>query len=328
MPDAPKYVDLLVVSPSLPAFDHNAGSYRLYMILRILSARYRVAFLTTDAQADPDTARYVRALDDLGIQVSSTALQSSCQLFQKVSGAVVFEFFKTAEPHLRWLRVRRPDLPIAVDSVDLHFLRESRASKYSAQPELARRRAAQTQKREIRVYQQADLVITVTDEDRAALMREAPGTRVRVVPNIHQVRASAPSFAERRPHSLLFVGGFLHPPNVDAVIFFCRGILPLVRERLPDISLTVVGHRPPKEILDLQQAGVLVTGWVPDVLPYLDIHCVWIAPLRFGAGMKGKITGLPNGSFTLAACNERACTATVAATTDQIKNAGSVTLSP
>jgi glycosyltransferase involved in cell wall biosynthesis len=98
----------------------------------------------------------------------------------------------------------------------------------------------------------------------------------------------------------------LHPPNVDAVIFFCNEILPLVRERLPDVSLTVVGHRPSKAILGLQQPGVFIAGWVPDVFPYLDSHCVGIAPLRFGAGMKGKIgealaAGLPMVTTTVGA---------------------------
>jgi glycosyltransferase involved in cell wall biosynthesis len=304
--DGEKDVDLLVVSPSLPAFDRNSGWCRLHIMLRILSKRYRLVFLSTVDQADADTERYRRELQDLGIRVCSGPFDSSSHLLDKVVGGIVFEFFQTAEAHLSRVRLRRPDLPVAVDSVDLHFLRELRAAQYAAHPDLARRHAAQTRRRELQVYQKADMVITVSDDDRTALIREAPGARVRVVPNIHPVRATVPFFAARRPNSLLFVGGFLHQPNVDAVVFFCRDILPLVRERLPDVSLTVVGHQPPKEILDLQQPGVVLAGWVPDVLPYLDSHCVAIAPLRFGAGMKGKIgealaAGLPVVTTTVGA---------------------------
>jgi hypothetical protein len=82
------------------------------------------------------------------------------------------------------------------------------------------------------------------------------------------------------------------------MLFFCRQILPLVRRSLPDVTVTIVGDAPPKEVIALSSAQVRVTGWVPRVEPYLASHCLSIAPLRFGAGLKGKIVeamgaGLP-----------------------------------
>jgi glycosyltransferase involved in cell wall biosynthesis len=144
----------------------------------------------------------------------------------------------------------------------------------------------------------ADLVLAVTERDRAQILEHVPGARVAVIPNVHEVRDHVPSHAERRRNSLLFVGGFAHPPNVDAVRFFCGEILPLVRQRLGLVDVTVVGARPPREIADLAGDGVVVAGWVPDLTPHLDCHAAAIAPLRFGAGMKGKIgqalaSGLP-----------------------------------
>ena len=295
---AEKSIDLLVVSPGLPAFDRNSGGQRLYMMLQAWSQRYRVSFVSLSTEADPQSARYAGALSGLGIEILSGQDTDPSELAARVRGAVVFEFFRTAERHLRRIRIRRPDLPILVDSVDLHFVREFRAAVYGSRPDLARRRASQTRRRELRVYGEADMVITVTDDDGAALLREAPTVTVRVVSNIHDLSLKVPPFAARRAASILFVGGFLHPPNADAVSMFCHEILPLVRQRLPDANLTVVGHNPPSEIVRLAQAGVCVTGWVPDVRPYVDSHRVAIAPLRFGAGMKGKIgealaAGLP-----------------------------------
>lgn len=291
-------VDLLVVSPDLPAFDRNAGWQRLHTMLRIWSQHYRVAFVSLSAAGDSHSMRYAGALQDLGIEVWSSPRADPSQVVARVRGGVIFEFFRSAEQYLRRIRIRRPDLPILVDSVDLHFLRELRAAPYASRPDEARRRAGRTRSREVRVYDEADMVITVTDEDRVALLREIPAASVQVVTNIHDVSANVPSFADRRPASILFVGGFLHPPNADAVVFFCRDILPLVRQRLPDASLTIVGHEPASQISDLSEPGVLVAGWVPDVRPYIDSHRVAIAPLRFGAGMKGKIgealaAGLP-----------------------------------
>lgn len=82
------------------------------------------------------------------------------------------------------------------------------------------------------------------------------------------------------------------------MLFFCRDILPMVKRALGQVEVTIIGDRPPPEILALAGDGVIVAGWVPEVMPYLDSHCVAIAPLRYGAGMKGKVgqalaAGLP-----------------------------------
>jgi len=187
---------------------------------------------------------------------------------------------------------------MVVDSVDVHFVRESREARYAKRRWVAGLKSAMTKRRELKVYEQADLILAVTDSDREQILRNLPHARVVVIPNIHEVRDVVPGFEERRRNSVLFVGGFAHRPNVDAVLFFCHEILPLVRNALPDVQVTIVGDRPPKDILDLRGSAVVVTGWVPEILPYLDSHCVGIAPLRFGAGMKGKVgealaAGLP-----------------------------------
>ena len=290
--------DVLVVSPSLPAFDRAAGWLRLYLMLQMLARRYRVGFVARADPGDPESLRYVRALEKFGIDVRVVPRLDVPNMVREVGLCVFFEFFVTAEEALRRARLRRPDLPMVVDSVDVHFVRESRAARYAKRPWLAGLKSALTKRRELRVYEQADLILTVTDSDRAQILRNLPHARVVVVPSIHEVRDFVPGFEERRRNSVLFVGGFPHRPNVDAVLFFCHEILPLVREALPDVQVAIVGDRPPKEILDLRGGGVVVTGWVPEILPYLDSHCVGIAPLRFGAGMKGKVgealaAGLP-----------------------------------
>jgi len=122
---------------------------------------------------------------------------------------VLFEFFSSAERVLGRIRVQRPDLPVVIDSVDLHFLREMRGIPYATKPRLAARKARGIMRREIGVYRRADLVLTVTDSDRIQILREVPEVRALVVPNIHPVREEdVPGFEERPRNSLLFVGGF------------------------------------------------------------------------------------------------------------------------
>lgn len=96
----------------------------------------------------------------------------------------------------------------------------------------------------------------------------------------------------------MFLGGFNHPPNVDSVVYFAEEIFPLITSKLPDICLYIVGSNPPREVLSLQSSNIKVTGLVPELTPYFESSRVFVAPLRYGAGVKGKIVqsmahGLP-----------------------------------
>jgi glycosyltransferase involved in cell wall biosynthesis len=291
-------VDVLVVAPRVPEFDRAAGWLRLYLLLHMLTRTHRVRFLGRVDPSDPESPRYVRALEDMGVEVHSSPEVDVVDIVDDVKGFVFFEFFAAAERALPRVRLRRPDLPLIVDTVDVHFVRELRALEYSRRPWRDTARAHWIKRRELAVYARADLVITVTEDDRAGIRRELPGVQVCVIPIIHITEETVPPFHARQRDSLLFVGGFAHTPNVDAVLFFTREILPLVKQALPNVTLTIVGAEPPKDIQELGRDNVVVRGWVPEIAPLLDSHCVSIAPLRFGAGIKGKIgealaAGLP-----------------------------------
>jgi len=97
---------------------------------------------------------------------------------------------------------------------------------------------------------------------------------------------------------VLFVGGFQHPPNIDAAITLVKDVMPHVWRELGAIRVTIVGSHPPPDVQALASPQVDVTGWVEDLEPLLDSARVMAAPLRYGAGMKGKIAqalsvGLP-----------------------------------
>jgi glycosyltransferase involved in cell wall biosynthesis len=289
---------LLIVAPKPPDFDRHAGSRRLYSWLRILAAEYNVILHALHRLVDRDSKRYADALRELGVETHAADRTTLAQLAARIDHGVLFEFFHTAERLLPYLRLLRPDLPMVVSCADVHHVRESRAAAHADHPIMARARAWRTRTREVGVYGRADMVIALTADDRRALQRVVPGAVTAVVPTTYPVASDVPNFTQRSPRSVLFVGGFRHSPNVDAMLFFCRQILPLVRRSLPDVTVTIVGDAPPKEVMALSSARVTVTGWVPRVEPYLASHCLSIAPLRFGAGLKGKIveamgTGVP-----------------------------------
>src|SRR5690606_5885980 len=111
--------------------------------------------------------------------------------------------------------------------------------------------------------------------------------RLSSVPNIHRFPEKLPPLVEES--TLIFVGDYRVPPNADAVQFFCKDILPLIHKRVPRARFMIVGNAPTDEIRALASDQVIVTGYVPEVAPYLARSRISVAPLRYGAGMKGKV---------------------------------------
>ncbi|MDE2491335.1 MAG: glycosyltransferase, partial [Elusimicrobia bacterium] len=107
---------------------------------------------------------------------------------------------------------------------------------------------------------------------------------------------------------LVYVGHYPHYPNEEAVVRFCRRILPRIRRRRPDATFAIVGSSPTEAVLRAarETPGVSVTGTVPDVRPHLAEAAVFVAPIRLGRGIKGKVLeafamGLPVVASPLAA---------------------------
>lgn len=271
-------------------FDRASGELRFSRFLSILAAKHRVVFSVYEYEGKRDQvdaqemARYRKALEQDGVTVAEPLDEV---LQRQTFDAVLFEFYFPAQALLRHVRFRQPGARVIVDSVDVHFQRLFAKANVTGNPSDAVL-AAKTKADELEVYRRADVVITVTDEDKGILLREAPDIRVATIPNIHDV-PDAPPGPKNTDHSMIFVGNFTHSPNVDAVQYFCSEIFPLIRKRVPDARLRLVGQAPPSEILDLASDVIEVTGYVPETRPYLESSAVSIAPLRYGAGMKGKV---------------------------------------
>jgi len=295
---APRPLSILVVQPRLPEPDRDSGSLRLRTLIELLVADgHELTFL---AYAGGD-ARYAEGLRALGVEViyrdpgviraaghavSGPAIDIGALFRRRRFDLVWLSFFLSAETYLHAIRRHSPATRIVIDTVDVQFLRERRGALLSgdrAQLEAAE----QTYSRELAVYAEADALVAVSQDDANALAEHVDGVPVHIVGNVHAPARSGPGFTER--HGLVFVGSFLHAPNVDAMLHFHATAWRDIRAALPEMTLTIVGQSPPPEIEALGGDGVRVTGWVPETLPYLEQARVSIAPLRFGAGVKGKI---------------------------------------
>ena len=136
---------------------------------------------------------------------------------------------------------------------------------------------------------QVQAVVVFTERDRQALVPFAAQTPIVCIPLGMELpeRPLNPLGSQRL--SLLFVGNFRHPPNVDAALRLTRTIFPQVQARVPGLILYIVGDHPTPQIRQMANATVVVTGRVPDVTPYLDRAALVVVPLRLGGGMRVKV---------------------------------------
>jgi GT2 family glycosyltransferase/2-polyprenyl-3-methyl-5-hydroxy-6-metoxy-1,4-benzoquinol methylase len=283
---------VLVIANIIPAPDRSAGGARFYEFVRLLARHYQVVLAYT---ATFGLKEYAKPLERFGVKVFYPGYAKAVHNYNLDLGAVLlhndftfvfFELFSMAEQYLGVVRQYSPKSVAVIDTYDVHFLRESREAATLGDTGLERK-AKETKRRELEVYQKADVILTVTEEDKRVLLMEDGQLDVSVIPLIYPIPERLAPRTERR--DLLFVGGFSHTPNVDAVLYLCHDIFPLVKTRLPQTKLYVVGNCPPLEIVALASDSIIVTGYVPHLTPYLESALVSVAPLRFGSGMKGKI---------------------------------------
>jgi glycosyltransferase involved in cell wall biosynthesis len=278
---------VLVIDRSLPAYDMDAGSLRMYhLLVTMVSLGFKVTFLPDDlVRLEP----YASELNRLGIEVLHGGLD--IERYLKKEGGN-FPYILVSRPgqafkFIPLVRACSRNSWIIYDTVDLQWLRFERGYKVTGDKELLEK-AKLCRKMEFMSAARSDIVITVSEDEKRILEAELPGIRVEVIPTIHPLSDHRPvPFHARR--DLMFIGGYLHEPNRDAVFYFTREILPLVKERIPGIKFFVVGSNPPPEILALNSPDVVVTGYVRDVGPYFERCRVFVSPLRYGAGVKGKI---------------------------------------
>jgi glycosyltransferase involved in cell wall biosynthesis len=136
---------------------------------------------------------------------------------------------------------------------------------------------------------QVEALVVFTERDRRVLTRSVSSVPIVCIPIATCISARAFNPLGSSPPSLLLVGNFIHPPNVDAALRLGQRIFPAVRKKFPDASLYLVGDQPPPEIRRLSGSGIFVTGLVPEIMPFLDQAAVVVAPLRLGGGMRVKV---------------------------------------
>ena len=171
------------------------------------------------------------------------------------------------------------------DTVDIHWQRIERLSFYNENVSLEEGRVVRDLERTLSRW--ADLTLATTEVDAEVIASEESSARVAVLPNIHKEIHHVEGFEGRR--DLIFLGGFEHQPNADAVNYFLEEIWPLVYQRLPGVRFRILGSNL-EEWLDITATETVdPVGYVEDLEPPLSRARVMVVPLRAGSGMKGKV---------------------------------------
>ena len=131
--------------------------------------------------------------------------------------------------------------------------------------------------------------VVIAEDDRQALLGLQPNLRIDVIPNGIELERFALDAIEREDATLLFVGNYAYAPNQDAARLLLDSIMPAIWQRMPRAKLQFVGVNPPDWMREISEARVEVTGFVPDVTPYLALATAFVCPLRIGAGLKNKL---------------------------------------
>lgn len=288
---------ILVVDACILTPDRDAGSHRMFELLDIFrELGHKTTFVPANlAYRQP----YVGNLQERGVEVLYSPYIKSVEKYLRDNGrhfdVIVLSRADVADMFINHVKKYSPDALVIFDTVDLHFLREQRMAEVKNSSSL-QRLAEDRKKQELDIASKSDITVVVSPVEKEFIQESSPELRIEIVPTIHEVYGSVTSFQKR--DGILFVGGFEHPPNTDAAIYYVQEILPLIRQRLGEINTYIVGNNPPPAITSLASRDIIVTGYVEDISSYFNKCRVSIAPLRYGSGVKGKINmsmsyGLP-----------------------------------
>ena len=288
---------ILVIDACTPTPDRDSGSIDTEQYLKVLLADgYRVIFI---AQNCLHEGRYTRNLQRLGIECHYTPyVKSISQLIASIGAdldaALIFRHY-VAKEAIPALKLYAPQAKLILQTVDLHYLREQREAEL-ADSVLLRERAIITKREELDIISRVDTAIVLSPHEHDILRSELPNAHICQIPILREPPLPVFSPPEKQKH-LVFVGGFRHPPNVDALLWFHQEVWPLVlKTQAFQGQLLVVGGDAPEEIQKLASPRIKICGHVSELRSIFEMCRASVAPLRYGAGLKGKvITSLSYG---------------------------------
>ncbi len=280
------FIDALPLTPR-----GDAGSAMSYNFINsLISLNCAVTFIANERMRHPGDL-YIE-LQKKGVQCIYEPFYPDAKSYIAQRGCIydviVLSRYYVAQDCLSLVRECCKQAAVVFNSIDLHYVREAREARLKALPYLIEA-AESTKSNELAVVRECDVTIVVSTSEQAELHRMNIGKKVLTMPLLcYECAPFTDDFNERK--GIMFIGGFRHSPNLDAVEYFLRNIWPLVAEAIPDVPFFVIGGDFPDELqASLETENVFFVGAVSNPKAFFKKSRLSVAPLRFGAGIKGKV---------------------------------------
>jgi len=296
----------VLLDDTTPTPRQDAGSnYTLLTMRLFIASGYKLSFVPQDNFLYQPG--HTTDLHRMGIECAYAPYELGADRYLRSQGTlfdiVMVSRMQVLERVIDDLDAYAPQAPVLFNTHDLAFLRMRRAAELAGNPGMLAM-AEQMRERELALMRKVDCIITPSAFEAEILRRELPSIPTRVLPIMTDLEGTQVGFAARR--DVCFLGGYSHPPNIDAVRFFIDEIFPLLKAKEPGLRFIVAGANPTPELRALASDDIEVTGMIDDLRDVFDRARVFVCPLRIGAGAKGKVAsamsyGLPVVSTSIGA---------------------------
>ncbi|SLM29947.1 Glycosyl transferase, family 2 (fragment) [Desulfamplus magnetovallimortis] len=297
---------LLWIDERTPTPDKDSGSLDAFNFMKTACEdNWGITFLPLKNQNH--AGQYTENLQRLGIECWYQPFIKKTTQYLKQYGSqfdlVILSRVTVAAPLIDDVKKYAPQAKIVFNTVDLHFIRHSREMELNIS-NYNQIHIDKLKESELAVVKKSDLTILISENEAKIVKKHCPTAKLAVIPIIRDIPGTIHSFKNRK--DICFLGGFSHPPNVDAVIYFTHNVWPLVKAKLPGCKFIIAGSDMPDSIKRLASEDIVIKGYVPELHSLFEKVKLSVAPLRYGAGIKGKIVssmshGVPVICTTIAA---------------------------
>ena len=310
---------ILFLSPTVPFPLTDGGRIRVFNLLKQIAQKNKVTLLALETQSTD--ADGIAELQQLDIQVH---LVPNAQTLPRVSFGTLLKAFFRRQP----ITVARYDVPVyrqkfrellANESFDLVHYEMFHTAQFHTETNLRGVLSQQnvdsaiwrrlcnetpnplykftywTQQLAFQRYERVlspkfDAVTCTSDIDAVVFQQHCTTDAIEIIPNGVDITHYLPDFTSEAPAHLIYIGSMDWYPNEDAVGFFADEVLPLIQEKVSNVTFSIVGGNPSARVRKLaEREGVVVTGRVPEIKPYFAEATVFVVPLRIGSGTRLKI---------------------------------------
>ncbi len=301
---------VLWMTAYLPHLGRHAGAGRMYHMLRRTAARYRVTLLAfLEHEEEKQFLPELEAMCERVIALprrpplrwqlfpyepfDAFLVPEMEQEMQRCLADREFKLIQLEYTQMAGYAHKELGIPTLLTKHEVDFAACARRARLESNPLLKLRwfyNYLQVLDREISLLRRIDAAICMTDPDMRVLRKFCTSVPAHVINTGVDLDYFRPPDRPATGAGMVFVGAYRHEPNVEAMVFFCREVLPLIRKKVPEAELYIVGSHPPPAIVSLADIpGIHVTGFVADIRPFMAAASVYVVPLRLGVGIRGKI---------------------------------------